>query len=107
MISVAFVCLGNICRSPMAEGIMRQRLQERNITDIKVYSRGTGKWNLGEPPHEGTQDILSRNNISIDGMISELFTSTDDFDYIIAMDQSNVENIRNINQISKDNCLNY
>ncbi|RIP33089.1 low molecular weight phosphotyrosine protein phosphatase [Staphylococcus gallinarum] len=97
MISVAFVCLGNICRSPMAEGIMRQRLQDRNINSINVYSRGTGEWNLGEPPHEGTQDILSRNNISIDGMISELFTSTDDFDYIIAMDQSNVKNIRNIN----------
>ncbi|RIL25303.1 low molecular weight protein-tyrosine-phosphatase [Staphylococcus gallinarum] len=106
MISVAFVCLGNICRSPMAEGIMRQRLQERNITDIKVYSRGTGKWNLGEPPHEGTQDILSRNNISIDGMISELFTSTDDFDYIIAMDQSNVENIRNINPNIKGQLFN-
>ncbi|MCG7339860.1 low molecular weight phosphotyrosine protein phosphatase [Staphylococcus sp. ACRSN] len=97
MISVAFVCLGNICRSPMAEGIMRQRLQDRKISGINVYSRGTGKWNLGEPPHEGTQNILSRNNISIDGMISELFTSKDDFDYIIAMDQSNVENIRQIN----------
>ena len=49
MIHVAFVCLGNICRSPMAEAIMRQRLQERGISDIKVHSRGTGRWNLGEP----------------------------------------------------------
>ena len=55
MIHVAFVCLGNICRSPMAEAIMRQRLQERGISDIKVLSRGTGRWNLGEPPHNGTQ----------------------------------------------------
>ena len=47
MIHVAFVCLGNICRSPMAEAIMRQRLQERGISDIKVHSRGTGRWNLG------------------------------------------------------------
>ncbi|MCP6576778.1 low molecular weight phosphotyrosine protein phosphatase, partial [Klebsiella pneumoniae] len=53
MIHVAFVCLGNICRSPMAEAIMRQRLQERGISDIKVHSRGTGRWNLGEPPHNG------------------------------------------------------
>lgn len=49
MTTVAFVCLGNICRSPMAEAIMRQRLKDRNIDDIEVYSRGTGRWNLGEP----------------------------------------------------------
>ena len=94
MVDVAFVCLGNICRSPMAEAIMRQRLIDRNISGVNVYSKGTGKWNLGEPPHEGTQDILNRHNIPFDGMISELFESSDDFDYIIAMDQSNVDNIK-------------
>lgn len=62
MVDVAFVCLGNICRSPMAEAIMRQRLKDRNIHDIKVHSRGTGSWNLGEPPHEGTQKF-STNTI--------------------------------------------
>lgn len=80
MVDVAFVCLGNICRSPMAEAIMRQRLKDRNIHDIKVHSRGTGSWNLGEPPHEGTQKILNKHNIPFDGMISELFEATDDFD---------------------------
>ena len=97
MVTVAFVCLGNICRSPMAEGIMKQRLQDRNITGIRVKSRGTGKWNLGQPPHEGTQQILQSQNIPTDGMISELFEPNDDFDYIIAMDQSKVENIKKIN----------
>ena len=97
MVTVAFVCLGNICRSPMAEAIMKQRLKDRKISGIEVTSRGTGKWNLGEPPHEGTQQILREHNIPFDGMISELFKPSDDFDYIIAMDQSNVENIRNIN----------
>ena len=97
MVTVAFVCLGNICRSPMAEGIMKQRLQDRNITGIRVKSRGTGKWNLGQPPHEGTQQILQSQNIPTDGMISELFEPNDDFDYIIALDQSNVENIKKIN----------
>lgn len=53
MVDVAFVCLGNICRSPMAEAIMRQRLQDRGITGVKVHSRGTGKWNLGEPLTKG------------------------------------------------------
>ncbi|MCU5746225.1 low molecular weight phosphotyrosine protein phosphatase [Staphylococcus sp. SQ8-PEA] len=97
MITVAFVCLGNICRSPMAEAIMRQRLKDRGISDIKVESRGTGKWNLGETPHEGTQQILNEHNIPYEGIISELFTKDDDFDYIIAMDQSNVNNIQQIN----------
>ncbi|MCO4339521.1 low molecular weight phosphotyrosine protein phosphatase [Staphylococcus agnetis] len=97
MTTVAFVCLGNICRSPMAEAIMRQRLKERQISDIDVYSRGTGRWNLGQPPHEGTQNILTQHHIPFDNMISELFTDNDDFDYIIAMDQSNVDNIRQIN----------
>ncbi|AYU55601.1 low molecular weight protein-tyrosine-phosphatase [Staphylococcus debuckii] len=97
MVTVAFVCLGNICRSPMAEAIMKQRLRDRNIDDIEVTSRGTGKWNLGEPPHEGTQSILREHNIPFDGMISELFKASDDFDYIIAMDQSNVDNIKQIN----------
>ena len=91
MIHVAFVCLGNICRSPMAEAIMRQRLQERGISDI------TGRWNLGEPPHNGTQKILQKYHIPYDGMVSELFEPDDDFDYIIAMDQSNVDNIKQIN----------
>ncbi len=56
MVDVAFVCLGNICRSPMAEAIM-QRLKDRNIHDIKVHSRGTGSWNFGEPPSEGSQKL--------------------------------------------------
>lgn len=63
MVDVAFVCLGNICRSPMAEAIMRQRLKDRNIHDIKVHSRGTGSWNLGEPPHEEVHKKFSTNTI--------------------------------------------
>jgi protein-tyrosine phosphatase len=81
----------------MAEAIMRQRLLDRKITGLNVTSRGTGEWNLGQPPHEGTQDILTKNDIPFDNMISELFKADDDFDYIIAMDQSNVENIKQIN----------
>lgn len=97
MVSVAFVCLGNICRSPMAEAIMRQRLKDRGVQGVVVKSRGTGRWNLGETPHEGTQKILREHNVPFDGMISELFEPNDDFDYIIAMDQSNVDNIKQIN----------
>ncbi|EEK11089.1 low molecular weight protein-tyrosine-phosphatase [Staphylococcus hominis] len=97
MVDVAFVCLGNICRSTMAQAIIRQRLKERGISDVIVHSRGTGRWNLGEPPHQGTQKILKQHHIPFDGIVSELFEPDDDFDYIIAMDQSNVDNIKSIN----------
>ena len=97
MVDVAFVCLGNICRSTMAQAIIRQRLKERGISDVIVHSRGTGRWNLGEPPHQGTQKILKQHHIPFDGIVSELFEPDDDFDYIIAMDQSNVNNIKSIN----------
>ena len=69
MVDVAFVCLGNICRSTMAEAIMRQRLKERGISDVIVHSRGTGRWNLGEPPHQGTQKILKQHHIPFDGIV--------------------------------------
>src|SRR5699024_7995555 len=97
MITVAFVCLGNICRSPMAGALMRQRLKDRDINGIEVTSRATGNWNLGQTPHEGPHRILTEHNVSFDGMISELFESDNDFDYIIAMDQSNVNTIQSIN----------
>lgn len=67
------------------------------ISDVIVHSRGTGRWNLGEPPHQGTQKILKQHHIPFDGIVSELFEPDDDFDYIIAMDQSNVDNIKSIN----------
>ena len=73
------------------------RLKERGISDVIVHSRGTGRWNLGEPPHQGTQKILKQHHIPFDGIVSELFEPDDDFDYIIAMDQSNVNNIKSIN----------
>src|SRR5699024_3756862 len=81
----------------MAEAIMRQRLKDRDINGIEVTSRGTGKWNLGQTTHEGTQKILTEDNVPFDGMISELFESDNEFDYIIAMNQSNVNTIQSMN----------
>ena len=104
MIHVAFVCLGNICRSPMAEAIMRRRLQDRGISGITVHSRGTGRWNLGEPPHEGTQAILKEHHIPFDNMISELFEPDDDFDPYYT---NNFEGVFEMVQSSCDNLIDY
>ncbi|MER1998148.1 MAG: low molecular weight phosphotyrosine protein phosphatase, partial [Lysinibacillus sp.] len=55
MIRVLFICLGNICRSPMAEAVMRDLVEKRGLTArIKVDSAGTSNWHEGEPPHKGT-----------------------------------------------------
>ncbi|HEY2421860.1 MAG TPA: low molecular weight protein-tyrosine-phosphatase [Neobacillus sp.] len=96
MINVLFVCLGNICRSPMAEALFKDLLEKENMIDkITVDSAGTGSWHIGSPPHKGTLAILKKYNIPAAGLIGRQLTGEDfnRFDYIIGMDESNIKNI--------------
>jgi len=98
-ISVMFVCLGNICRSPMAEAIFRKMVADRELADrFTIASSGTGHWHLGEPPHVGTRLILSEHNIEVGNKRSQLLKKEDfqNFDYVIAMAQENVDDIQYI-----------
>lgn len=102
MIQVVFVCLGNICRSPMAEAVFRQLIKDADLTDkITVDSAGTSDWHIGKPPHEGTLDILNRYEVSSEGMQARQYIREDlaQFDYIVAMDTSNLENIHLRNEV--------
>ncbi len=99
MIKVLFVCLGNICRSPMAEAIFRDLIKKERMENyITVDSAGTGSWHIGEPPHWGTRKILRENNISAEGLIARQISAEDinRFDYIVAMDLSNIESIKEL-----------
>lgn len=96
MIHVLFVCLGNICRSPMAEAVMRNLVEKRGLSSsIKVDSAATSAWHIGEPPHKGTRGKLNEFGISTSGMKGRQLSVADfeEFDYIVGMDSSNVRNI--------------
>lgn len=98
MIRVLFVCLGNICRSPMADAVLRHMVEQAGLSDrIAVDSAGTGSWHIGEPPHRGTQKVLHDHGIRYDGRARQ-FTRADlnEFDYILAMDGSNLSDIGRI-----------
>lgn len=99
MTRVLFVCLGNICRSPMAEGVFRKLVNDEQLTDqIQVDSAGTSDWHIGKPPHTGTLSKLAEYEVSAEGMAARqlLINDAEDFDYIIGMDAENISNIHTL-----------
>ena len=98
MIQVLFICLGNICRSPMAEAVLRQLVDQAGLANqIEVDSVGTGDWHVGEPPHPGTQAVLQRHGVPFAGAARQLTRADlDTADYLIAMDAANVADVRRL-----------
>lgn len=94
-IAVLFVCLGNICRSPLAEGVFRHLLDERGLADsFRVDSAGTGSWHVGESPDHRALRCAATRGVKLGGHARQVQPEDfQRFDYIIAMDQSNLSTL--------------
>ncbi|MCB0638469.1 MAG: low molecular weight phosphotyrosine protein phosphatase [Lewinella sp.] len=92
--NILMVCLGNICRSPLAEGIMQAKIDSRGL-DWQVDSAGTGAWHIGEAPDPRSRQIARQEGLSIDHQRARQFTPADfdHFDLILTMDRSNFQNV--------------
>jgi protein-tyrosine phosphatase len=99
MISVLFVCMGNICRSPMAEAIFRAKVQAARLGNkISIDSAGTAGYHLGERPHRGTLRELERRGVPPGDQRARQVTPADleTIDYIIALDTENLNDLRRL-----------
>jgi protein-tyrosine phosphatase len=97
------VCLGNICRSPLAEGILKKKAKNINL-DIFIDSAGTGSWHSGSSPDPRSIEIARKNKIDITKQRARQFKSTDfnDFDKILVMDISNQTDLLRLASSKKD-----
>ncbi|RMH44610.1 MAG: low molecular weight phosphotyrosine protein phosphatase, partial [Gammaproteobacteria bacterium] len=89
---ILMVCLGNICRSPLAEGILRHRLDAMGRDDVLVDSAGTSAYHVGEPPDPRSMAVAERHGIDIRGLRARQLTAEDgnQFDWILVMDDQNL-----------------
>lgn len=94
---VLFLCLGNICRSPMAEAIFKNMVNAAGLdASISVDSAGTENWNVGKTAHFGTLEVLNRHGIKYQGYARQINAQdiADNLTHIVAMDNSNLETLQ-------------
>jgi protein-tyrosine phosphatase len=99
MVRVLFVCLGNICRSPTAEGVFRKLVVDEGLVEhIEIDSAGTHAYHVDEPPDRRAQVAALRRGVDISGLRGRQATTADieRFDYVLAMDRENYENLMDI-----------
>ena len=98
MNSILFVCLGNICRSAMAEGVFRAEAGRRGLADIVIDSAGTSDWHIGSPPDPRAIAAAADRNIDISAQQARQIADGDfdSFDLILAMDAANLSKLRGL-----------
>lgn len=97
MPSILFVCLGNICRSPLAEGALRAEARRLNL-DLHIDSAGTGNWHAGEPPDARAIAVAARHGVDISGLRARQVRRADfrRFAHVIALDHDNLADLRRL-----------
>ena len=97
-ISVLFVCLGNICRSPLAEGVLSHRLEEAGLSDrVYVDSAGTGAWHVGQAPDTRSAAVAEKNGIDLPGRARRVrLEDFFEFELVLAMDRSNLRDLKDL-----------
>jgi protein-tyrosine phosphatase len=92
---ILFVCMGNICRSPTAEGVLRRLIDDAGLSDsFEVESAGTGGWHAGEPPDERATLAASRRGVTLEGAARQVRESDfPRFDLLIALDRANLREL--------------
>ena len=98
MMNILFVCLGNICRSPLAEAIFLHKIEEKGLEDVyKASSCGTSNYHIGDPPDPRTIRNALKNGIEIHHVCRQIsFADLENFDLILPMDKSNYVTILNL-----------
>lgn len=100
---VLFVCLGNICRSPTAEGVFRRALEQAGLADdVEIDSCGVGSWHVGKAPDTRAQQAALSRGIDLSRLRARQLTVQDfaEFDYVLGMDQ---DNLRAMRELKPDN----
>ena len=96
---IMFVCHGNICRSPMAEFLLKDMIKKEGLADrFVIASAGTSREEIGNPVHQGTRKKLAQDHISAAGKYAVQLTKEDytTYDYLLCMDQWNINNVKRI-----------
>jgi len=91
--------MGNICRSPTAEGVFRSIVEDAGLAEmIEIDSVGTGSWHVGDPPDRRSQEAAAKRGIDISHQRSRQINQDDvlKFDYLVAMDRSNIDNLEHL-----------
>jgi len=95
---ILFVCLGNICRSPTAEGVMRALVREAGLEEeIEIDSAGTGDWHVGSAPDPRSSEAAARRGLTVEGVARQVSERDfEEFDLIVAMDRANLRALKGL-----------